>query len=213
VLFSVQLCGQLYQPQLLNDTVDSHKALVKRAIMAFRNDTVDDFNNLMVERMPGAEHSFEAANYIDIGQNAAVAEPFAVEYLESISLALLLASCLQLRIGEPIILLHNLGSCERCCNGMRMRVLGIRRNCMEVAIMDKRFDGKVCLLPRIKLTTSEEELPFLLQHTQFPICLCSAMTVNKYQDQSLEHVGIYLYTLAFTHGQLYVVLARVTSLN
>jgi len=79
--------------------------------------------------------------------------------------------------------------------------------------MGKRFDGKVCLLPRIKLTTSEQELPFILQQTQFPICLCYAMTVNKSQDQSLEHVGIHLYTLAFTHGQHYVVLSRVTSLN
>jgi len=213
VLFSVQLCGQLYQPQLLNDKVDSHKALVERAIMAFCNHTVDDFNNLLVERMPGAEHSFEAANYRDIGENAAVAEPFAVEYLQSISLALLLASCLQLKICEPIILLGNLGSCEGRCNGMGMRVLGIRRNCMEVAIIGKRFDGKVCLLPRIKLTTSKEELPFILQQTHFSICIYYAMTINKSQDQSLEHVGIYLYTLAFTHGALYVALSRVTSLN
>jgi len=105
VLFSVQLCGQLYQPQVLNDTLDSHKAVMQRAIMAFRNDTVDDFNNLLADRMPGAEHSFEAANYMDIGEDAAVAEPFAVEYLQSINFALLLASCFQLKIGESIILL------------------------------------------------------------------------------------------------------------
>jgi len=79
--------------------------------------------------------------------------------------------------------------------------------------MGKRFDGKVCLLSRIKLATSEEVLPFILQHTQFHICLYYAMTVNKSHDQSFEHVGIYLYTLAFTHGQLYVALSRVTSLN
>jgi len=150
---------------------------------------------------------------MNIGENAAVAEPFAVEYLQSISLALLLASCLQLNIGEPIILLHNLGFCEGCCNDMRMRVLRIRRNCMEVTIMGKRFDGKVWLLHTIKFMTSEEELTFILQHTQFPICLCYAMTVNKSQGQSFEHVGIYLYTLAFTDGQLYVALSRVTSLN
>ena len=213
MLFSVQFCGQLYQPQLLNDTVDSHKARVERAIMAFHKNTVDDFNNLLVQWMPEAEHSFEVVNYMDIGENAALAEPCAVEYLQSISLTLLLASCLQLTIGEPIILVRNLGSCEGRCNSMRMRVLGIRRNCMEVAIMGKRFDGKVCLLPRIKLTTSEEELPFILQHTKFPICLCYLMTVNKSQAQSLEHVGIYLSILAFTHGQLYVALSRVTSLN
>jgi len=73
--------------------------------MAFCNDTIDNFNNLLAERMPGAEHSLKAANYMDIGEDAALAEPFAVEYLQSINLALLLASCLQLKIGEPIILL------------------------------------------------------------------------------------------------------------
>ena len=134
--------------------------------------------------MPGAKHSFEAANYMGRGENAAVAEPFAVMYLQSISLALLLAACLQLKIGELIILLRNLGSCKGRCNSIRMRVSGIRHTCMDVAIMGKRFDEKVCLLPRIKLTTSDEELPFILQHTQFPICLCNAITVNKSQDQS-----------------------------
>jgi len=60
--------------------------------------------------------------------------------------------------------------------------------------MGGKFDGKVCLLPRIKLTTSVEDLPFILQRTQFPVRLCYAMTVNKSQGQSLEHVGIDLRT-------------------
>ena len=37
------------------------------------------------------------------------------------------------------------------------------------------------------------------------------MTVNKSQGQSLKTVGVDLQTSAFTHGQLYVVLSRVTS--
>jgi len=39
------------------------------------------------------------------------------------------------------------------------------------------------------------------------------MTVNKSQGQSLQQVGVDLRTNAFTHGQLYVALSRVTSLN
>ena len=39
------------------------------------------------------------------------------------------------------------------------------------------------------------------------------MTVNKSQGQSLTTTGVDLRTPAFTHGQLYVALSRVTSLH
>jgi len=208
-----QLCDYLYPQSLLNEAVTILSALAGRAILAFRNETVNDFNGVLLDRMPGEEHKFEAINHVNIAEDTAAAEPFAVEYLQSISLASIPPSCLRLKIGAPLILTRNLSPREGLCNGTRMRVLGIRRTCLQVAILGGKFDGIIRLLPRIKLTTTDEDLPFILERTQFPVCLCFAMTVHKSQGQSLEQVGVDLRTPAFTHGQLYVALSRVTSLD
>jgi len=197
----------------LNEAVTIHSALAGRAILAFRNETVTEFNDVLLERMPGEEHMFEAVNHVDVAEDVAAAEPFAVEYLQSINLASIPPSCLRLKIGAPLILIRNLSPREGLCNGTRMRVLGIRRTCLQVAILGGKFDGMIRLLPRIKLTTTDEDLPFILERTQFPVHLCFAMTVNKSQGQSLDQVGVDLRTPAFTHGQLYVALSRVTSLD
>ncbi|GBL88832.1 hypothetical protein AVEN_157446-1 [Araneus ventricosus] len=68
--------------------------------------------------------------------------------------------------------------------------------------------GVVVFLPRIKLATSDVNLPFVLNRSQFPLIPAYTMTINKTQGQTFYHVGIYLDEPVFSHGQLYVTLSR-----
>ena len=136
-----------------------------------------------------------------------------MEYLQSINHPSLPPSRLILKLGAPVILLRNINPREGLCNGTRMTIIQLSRTCIAVRILGGDFDEHCKLLPRIVLSTNEGELPIILKQKQFPIRLCFAMTVNKSQGQSFQIIGIDLRTPAFCHGQLYVALSRVTSLN
>ena len=111
-----------------------------------------------------------------------------------------------------MILLRNLYPKQGLCNGTRMVVTHIGRRCVEARILGGTFDGQLRLIPRIKLTSTEGELPYIISRRQFPLRLCFAMTVNKSQGQSFNHVGVDLRVPPFTYGQLYVALSRVTDM-
>ena len=107
----------------------------------------------------------------------------------------------------------NLYPASEECNGTRLITTQLGRRCIEDRILVGEFNGQLLLIPRIKLTTTENVISYILTRQQYSICLCFAMTVNKSQGQSLKTVGVDFRIFAFTHGQLYVALSRVNTLQ
>lgn len=78
-----------------------------------------------------------------------------VEYLQSLNPATLPSSYLLLKIGAPFILLRNLYTKQRLCNGTAMTVIRMEQRHIEMQFLGGDNDGQVKIIPRVKLSTTE----------------------------------------------------------
>ncbi|OAD66386.1 hypothetical protein PHYBLDRAFT_70846 [Phycomyces blakesleeanus NRRL 1555(-)] len=99
------------------------------------------------------------------------------------------------------------------CNGTRLICNDFGRYVIKATIVTGSSAGKVVLIPRIKLNPNGSTMSIEFKRCQFPVHLAFAMTINKFQGQILDKVGLYLPHHVFGRGQLYVTLSQVRTPN
>ncbi|GBM85993.1 hypothetical protein AVEN_147100-1 [Araneus ventricosus] len=86
-------------------------------------------------------------------------------------------------------------------------MLNLKANVIQASILTGYNKGVSVFIPRIPVIP--RDMPFEFKRLQFPVRLAFAITINKFQGQSLRVAGINLETPCFSHGQLYVACSRV----
>ncbi len=114
-------------------------------------------------------------------------------------------------MGVLIFLLHNLNQSIGLCNGTRLIVKRLGQCVIKAKIIIGNNVGKRVFIPCIIMSPSRTNWPFVLCRRQFPIRVAFAITINKSQGQTLNNVGVYFSSSVYSHGQLYVVISRVTN--
>ena len=171
--------------------------------LASRNDAVNRINSQALSRLPGRALTAKAEVSGDFGGRAYPAD-----------------ETLELKVGAQVMFLRNDvgqgGDGPRWVNGTIGTVTRIDSNVyvdvdgeiheVEPAIWEK---FKYSYSPATKKLTKDVVAEF----TQFPLRLAWAVTIHKSQGKTYDSAIVDLGSRAFSPGQTYVALSRITSLD
>lgn len=211
-----ELISKVYPQNELDNSIQNSQFFFKTAILTTQNSVVDTLNLKILSLMPGDTTVMLSADTVDTSnQENNELNRVSPEYLQTLNPSNFPPAKLNLKKGCIIMLLRNINPQKGLCNGTRLIVKNILSYTLIVAVIHENGSEteQIEIIPRIQISTLENEYPFILTRKQFPVKLSFAMTINKSQGQSLTNVGIDLRNPTFTHGQVYVALSRSTNLK
>ena len=179
--------------------------LSSRAILAPKNDVVDDINELIMQKIPGVAEVYYSTDCPIKGPDSI---QYPTEVLNSLSFPGIPAHRIILKKGVPVIVMRNINA-PMLVNGTRLQITELGRSKLTGKILVGAYAGQEVYIPRIAFIPKDCAIEF--KRIQFPVKVSFSMSINKSQGQTLKKVGLWLEEPCFAHGQFYVGCSRVGS--
>ncbi|UYV66735.1 hypothetical protein LAZ67_4002720 [Cordylochernes scorpioides] len=166
--------------------IEAHLASVCHNCSAlhFPEETVGgplEINEKVLNCLPNRSQGLLSVDRAD-SENVEEQYNYPTEFLNSLTPKGMPPHRLNLKVCSIVMLLRNVNPKQGLCNGTCMVIQRMRSHVLEVQIMTGTKVGHTVLVPKISLTPSNTNLPFILKRRQFPLRLAFAMTINKAQD-------------------------------
>jgi hypothetical protein len=124
----------------------------ERTILSSLNADVDSLNRTVLERFPGASHTFHSIDFIPNSDQIGEGDPmlnYPVEYLNEINCSGMPPALLELKVGCPVMILKNLDGSNGVCNGSRGILTQFGRRVLEVRLLTGHHAGKKVFISRV----------------------------------------------------------------
>jgi len=188
----------------------------KAAIICTTNESVDRFNDLILQKLPLPCATFHAADILqetDSNRNRLerLGRANVLDYAKHVSTfstRKIPPFLLHLKENAIVYIIRNLE--HGWSNGTRARVSRMGAHTVEVVSLTGSSKGETRIIPRVSCNFKVYK-DIVITRRQFPLRLAFATTVHKAKGQEYQNVGLDLSHDMFAHGQAYVDFSRVPS--